>query len=227
LIFEDWGLIVASAKLLRKRVGGKKPAARPKLREIERVKKERTSYPLAAFMAAPKNWHFETQEKEERIILLLRRHWLTNLGWILTSALLMVAPQFFLLFASLDFMPLRFRLMGILIWYLVLVGFIFERFLNWFFNVFIITDERIIDFDFYGLIYKEISDAKIETIQDVTYKVAGFFRNLFDFGDVFIQTAAQVPKFEFHDVPQPARVAKILRELITEEEIEKIEGRVR
>ena len=61
----------------------------------------------------------------------------------------------------------------------------------------------------------------------MTYKVGGFFRNLMDFGDVFIQTAAQIPQFEFDDVPQPARVAKIIRELVTEEEIEKIEGRVR
>jgi uncharacterized membrane protein YdbT with pleckstrin-like domain len=199
----------------------------PQLKEVEKIKKEKSASPLSAFVPSPKNWRFETQEREERIILVLRKHWLTNLGWILTSLILAFCPQFLLAFFSFEAIPLRFKAMGILIWYLLLAGFIIERFLNWFFNVFIITDERIVDFDFYGLIYKEISDAKTEDIQDVTYRVGGFFRNLLNFGDVFIQTAAQIPQFEFSDVPQPGRVAKILRELITEEEIEKLEGRVR
>jgi len=195
--------------------------------ELEQIKKEKPGTSLSAFVPSPKNWRFETQEKEEEIVLILRRHWLTNLGWIILSLFLGILPQFLFIFFSLSPLPVRFKIVGVLVWYLFLGGFVFGRFLNWFFNVFIITDERIVDFDFYGLIYKEISDAKIEDIQDVTYRVSGFARNLFNFGDVFIQTAAQMPQFEFHNVPQPARIAKLLRELISEEEVEKLEGRVR
>jgi hypothetical protein len=197
------------------------------MKEVEKVKREKTTNPFSSFITSPPGIHFETQEDKEEIILIIRRIWFTNIGWILTSLLLVILPVFLPLFISLQFLPSRFRVIGTIIWYLVLVGYILERILNWAFNVFIITDERIVDFDFYGLIYKEISDAKIEDVQDVTYQIAGFIRNLLDFGSVFIQTAAEQPQFEFKDVPQPARVAKILRELITEEEIEKIEGRVR
>lgn len=197
------------------------------LREVEQIRKEETTNPLASFVASPKKCRFETQEREEKILLILRGHWLVNAAWILQGLVLSLVPLVVLAMFSLEAVPFRFKLIGILIWYLLLAGFIFERFLSWVFNVFIITDERIIDFDFYGLIYKEISDAKTENIEDVTYVIGGFIRNFFDFGSVFIQTAAQVPQFEFHDVPQPGRVAKILRELITEEEIEKMEGRVR
>ncbi|MBN1263435.1 MAG: PH domain-containing protein [Candidatus Pacebacteria bacterium] len=195
--------------------------------ELEKVKEEKKAHPMAAFVPVPSNWRFETQEKKEKIILLLRRHWFTNLSWFLAGVFFFILPGILFLFVSFDFMPLRFRVVGLVIWYLVLAGYFFERFLNWYFNVFIITDERIIDFDFFGLIYKEVSDAKIEDIQDVTYRVGGFVRNLFDFGDVFFQTSAELPRFEFRDVPQPARVARVLRELITEEEIEKMEGRIR
>lgn len=195
--------------------------------ELERLKREETANPLAAFISSPKGWSFETQEKGEKMILVLRRHWITNVGWFGFSFLLMLIPQILFNFVDLEFLPLNFRVVGVMVWYLFLGGFMIERFLDWFFNVFIITDERIIDFDFYSLIYKEISDAKIENIQDVTCRVGGFLRNILDFGHVFIQTAAEIPQFEFYDVPQPARVAKVLRELITEEEIEKMEGRVR
>src|SRR3989344_4281025 len=86
---------------------------------------------------------------------------------------------------------LRFVMMGGVVWYLVLAGYILQSFIGWFFNVFIVTDERIIDIDFYSLIYKEISDTKIERIQDVTVTQGGVVRALFNFGTVYIQTAGE------------------------------------
>ena len=52
-------------------------------------------------------------------------------------------------------------------------------------------------------------------------------RTTFNYGDIIIQTAAQIPKIEFEAVPQPDRVAKVLRDLRIEEEVEKLEGRIR
>jgi hypothetical protein len=61
----------------------------------------------------------------------------------------------------------------------------------------------------------------------VTVKMGGVIRTMFNYGDVIIQTAAEIPQIEFHAVPHPDRVAAILRELRVEEEREKLEGRVR
>ena len=101
-----------------------------------------------------------------------------------------------------------------------------ESFLTWYFNVYIITDERIIDVDFLSLIYQNISSAKIDNIEDVTATKGGALRSVFDFGKVQIQTAAEKREFEFEDVPHPSKVTKLLNELMIEEEVEKIEGRV-
>ena len=57
--------------------------------------------------------------------------------------------------------------------------------------------------------------------------MGGVIRTVFNYGDVYIQTAAEVPAFEFLAVPKPDRVAGILQELRMEEEQEKLEGRVR
>ena len=109
----------------------------------------------------------------------------------------------------------------------MITAFVFEKFLSWYFHVNIITDERIIEVDFLHLVYREITDANIDQIQDVTVEVGSAIRTTFNYGDVIIQTAAQLPKIEFEAVPQPDRVAKVLRELRIEEEVEKLEGRVR
>jgi len=99
--------------------------------------------------------------------------------------------------------------------------------LGWFFHVNIVTDERIIEVDFVNLIYREITDANIDQIQDVTVEMGGGIRTYFNYGDLIIQTAAEIPKIDFEAVPKPDMVAKVLRELRVEEEQEKLEGRVR
>ncbi|RLC32916.1 hypothetical protein DRH13_00675 [Candidatus Woesebacteria bacterium] len=182
---------------------------------------------LSAFSYLPKKVNFETRDKEEKVILLLRRHPLTNLPWILIGMLMIAAPIVLSIFPFLAFLPEEFQLIAVLGWYLITIAFLLESFLTWFFNVNLITDERIIDIDFYNLIYKQVSDTNIDKIQDVTYTMGGVARTLFNYGDVFVQTAAEVPNFDFLAVPKPDKIAKILQDLRIEEEIEKLEGRVR
>lgn len=181
-----------------------------------------THSPLAAYnyYPDPDKINFETQEDGENIVLLLRRHIITNVGWIVIAVLMVLAPAVLNFFPLLSFLPTRFQFVAILIWYLVTTAFILENFLSWFFNVYIVTNERVIDVDFYSLIYKQVSDANLDKIQDINYHIGGVIRTLFNYGDVVVQTAAEVPNFEFEDVPSPDKVAKILQQLIQEEEAE-------
>lgn len=195
--------------------------------ELESLALVETSNPFSSFASSPVGVRFETQELEEKIILLLRKHWITNLPWLVSTIILVFAPLSLRYFPLLAFLPTRFQIMAIVLWYLLVTAFVLEQFLTWFFNVYIITDERIVDIDFYNLLYKEVSDAKIDRIQDVTYKMGGVVRALFNFGDIFIQTAGTEPNFEFRAVPRPDRVVRVLEELRTQEEIEALEGRVR
>ncbi|MBT7183579.1 MAG: PH domain-containing protein, partial [Candidatus Pacebacteria bacterium] len=87
--------------------------------------------------------------------------------------------------------------------------------------------ERIIDIDFLSLIYKNVSAAKIDKVEDITAVTSGVAQSIFDYGTVHIQTAAEKSEFEFEDVPHPNRVTQFLNEMLVEEEKEKIEGRVK
>lgn len=182
---------------------------------------------LAAFIHRPQNLHFETQEKKEKIVLLLRRHPITNLPWILLAILIFLIPPFIVNFVSLGFIPDNYRFVCFLVWYLLTFAFVFEKFLIWFFNVYIITDERVIDIDFPSLLYRQIAETKIDKIQNVESRTGGYLRSLFDFGDVLVQAAEAIPQIVFEAVPNPERVAIILNDLMLEEEQEKIDGRTR
>lgn len=183
---------------------------------------------LSSLVVLPsKNVRFETQEPEEEILMILRAHWITNIPWVFIALVLLLAPLVLRYFPLLNSFPVRFQLVFVICWYLILLMYVFERFLSWFFNMAIITDERIVDVDFINLTVKKVSDADLDKIQDVTYTNSGAFGAIFNYGDVLVQTAAEVTEFVFDDVPHPAEVAKILQRLRTEEKIEAIEGRVR
>lgn len=186
----------------------------------------RAKTPWAAFMVRPAALRFETQDNEEKVLMLLRQHPVTNIKWVLTAILLSVVPVFAVMF-DLGIIPPNFVFVSILFWYVFVFGFAFEQFLVWYFNVYLVTDERVIDYDFYSLLYKRISSAKIDNIEDVTFEMGGVPSSLINYGNVFIQTAAESREIEFHNVPRPELVVKLLNELILEEEREKLEGRVR
>jgi len=189
--------------------------------------KRRVSSPFSSLLYFPSKVEFVSKDSEEEIVLFLRRHWITNIPWIAVSIILLFAPAVLGSFPILSFLPGSFQFIAVAIWYMVVVAYTFESFLGWFFNVCIITDERVFDVDFINLIYREITDADLDQIQDVTVRLGGAIRTIFNYGDVIIQTAGEVPRIEFTAVPNPDRVAKILRELRVEEEVEKMEGRVR
>jgi hypothetical protein len=117
-------------------------------------------------------------------------------------------------------LPAHYQMLLAVGWYVFVFGFTFEQFLLWYFNVYIVTDQRVIDYDFYSLLSKRVAEAKIDRIEDVTYHMDGVLRSVFNFGSVYIQTAAEQREFDFIDVPQPDMVVRLLNQLMGEEDKE-------
>ena len=182
---------------------------------------------FSALSIFPKSTKFEAQDEEEKIVLLLRPHFVTNIWWIILSLLMSVVPQFLTYIPVISLLPENYLFVLTLFWYALILTFAFERFLMWFFSVNIVTDERVMDVDFYGLLFKHVSVAQLDRIEDVNYFQKGIMGALFNFGDVLIQTAAEITGFVFNKVPNPERVVKVLSELIAQEKQEELEGRVR
>ncbi len=203
-----------------------------KKRQVEdysEVMKHETSIdnPLKAFIPKPNKMAFEIQDQDEKIILILRQHPITQVKSLLVLLFsFLVIPWLLKTAGIMAFLPTQFRLAFNVFLVVLFFGMALRYFLLWFFNVYIITDERIIDVDFLSMIYKNISTAKTENIEDITKQTSGIMASLFDYGTILIQTAATKNEFEFEHVPHPARVVKLLNELVMEEEREKIEGRV-
>jgi len=163
---------------------------------------------------------FETQGPDEKILFVLRAHPIVNLGWILFGAFFLLLPL--LLVSLLPVLSINLpaavsarSIFGlVLVWYLITLGALLQAFLLWYFNIYIVTNKRIVDIDFYHLFYKQISEAPLENVQDITNREVGLLQNWFDFGDVFIQTAGETENFEFINVRDPDGVQKNLLDLV-------------
>ena len=175
---------------------------------------------FGAFCLYPEDVDFETRENEEKVILLLRQHPIINVKWILVTILLFFVPGLINSFGFLSTLPAGFGLVITLAWYLITMAYALENFLSWYFNVYFVTTLRIVDVDFYNLIYKQVSDANLDKIQDVSYNMGGVARTVFNYGNVFIQTAAEISNFDFLAVAYPDKVAKMIEDLITKDEQE-------
>lgn len=185
-------------------------------------KKNRFIYPKQAFSAylfMPENVRFETQVPGESIILLLRRHWITNFVWVGTGVLLIIIPV--ILFPAIAIagiippnFPGSFFGLTILVWYLLTFSYILVNFLLWYFTVSIVTNDRIVDIDFINILYKKFAETRIVRIEDVTNRTGGFIQALLDYGDVIVQTAAKEAMFQFGSVPHPEKVVRIINELM-------------
>lgn len=171
---------------------------------------------FSSFLSRPDWVSFDTEEEGERVILILRKHGITNLPWIVTAMVMMLAPFVLFAFPVLSFFPPGFRVVGVVFWYLVTGAFVFENFLNWFYNIFIVTDRRIIDVDFASLTYRQLAQCHVNQIENITFNQGGFARTMFNYGSVLVQTAAEIENIEFEDVPDPDRVTKIIDSLIPE-----------
>jgi len=175
--------------------------------------------PLTCYAISPDGVRFETQEDKEDIVLFLRQHIIVLFPSVFLTVLLTIAPlilvPFLLRFLHLPVsIPPQYFVVGTVFWYVMTFGVSIMSFLRWYYNIYIVTDKRIVDIDFLHLLYKEFSEARLEKIQDLNFRSGGIFAAFFDYGDVFVETAGETPNIEFLSVPKPAKVVETISQLL-------------
>lgn len=185
-----------------------------------------TTNPIAAYAELP-NAYFRDQESGEQIEILLRRHIITNIRWVLPTIVGVFLPSIIRLLhpaalPGLDILatiPTSTLFMTEALWYVVVAGYALESFLVWYYNVYLVTSLRLVDVDFIGLLQYASTEAELRQIQDVEHKQTGLWQLLFNFGTVEVQTAGVRQNLVFEKVPKPNRVADIITDLLPEEAI--------
>ncbi|MCX6812555.1 MAG: PH domain-containing protein [Candidatus Berkelbacteria bacterium] len=167
---------------------------------------------------------FPTQISGEKVFLLIRRHWIYFVILALILSILLVPLVILLVFWLTN--PSEFSgpignllivfagIYGLTLWGMGLYGFV-----NYYLDVYIVTNERIVDIRQNGFFKRDIAELHLRQVQDVDAKVEGILQTLLHFGNIYIQTAGERENFVFEDVANPYTLAKRIIEL-NEDQIE-------
>lgn len=178
-------------------------------------------------MKKTEKFHLGQIKDTEQVIRIIHRHWFDILQQFLIVFLiilllaggLFVFPAMFPSFQDEDFSVLFFfmeSLLAIFVWI-----FSFLIFIDYYFDVWIITSERIINIEQKGLFVRHVSELKFSKIQDVTTEVEGLIPTILNYGDVHIQTAAEEAKFIFRHVGDPYKIKETIMQLQKHQEAER------
>ncbi len=178
---------------------------------------------LSSLMVTPSNINFSTQNKSEWIYIIARQSFILNIPWMFNllvysigiPLLILITNIYFHSFVAQIFSYLnQTQLFALLFGYfLSIFVYAVTNFSKWYFNVYIVTNERIIDYDFFPFSGFKISEAGLTNVEDVNQSQKGFLRSFFNFGTVSIQTAGEKLQFVFDDVPNPSFVRNIIVDL--------------
>lgn len=176
------------------------------------TKISRESSDFGAFCLRP-DAEFETQHKNEELVLVIRKHPITQLPWLLNVVFFLtfiVLSNFLFSTYFTESQIFMFNLFSVVISF----GYFWINFIIWYFTIGMVTNQRIIDIDIFNLIYKEFSATTINKVSDITTKIGGFLGSTLDFGDVFVKTEGFEQNIEFDKVPHPAKVVHIINSLM-------------
>ncbi|TXI31639.1 MAG: PH domain-containing protein [Niabella sp.] len=162
---------------------------------------------------------FPSQQPNEKIVIAVREHWFRLVSKIFIIAILSLLPWVFeTLIVGATVLDKSTTAMAIFntlssVYYLGLLVALFIVYILYYLNFHVVSVERIVDIDQTGLLFREVSELNIETIEDVTSQKKGLLGNLFNYGTVFVQTAGATERFEFHNIANPEEITSIILKL--------------
>jgi uncharacterized membrane protein YdbT with pleckstrin-like domain len=194
-----------ASQVVREIVGLPRPEAKPlpptaeELRwESEKPRREQISE-VIRMMFFPKQVFGENQE-------IWRKHW-----WALLKEMISPLLVFIILLILWSAVSLRF---GFSLWFDSLLGislavtfvWFIWRAIDWRNDLYVVTDDRVIDIEKVPFLYEHRREAGLDRIQDVRYLREGLIATRLDFGDVRLETAGEIGEFTFDSVPHPREV---------------------
>ena len=166
--------------------------------------------------------HFPNQKPNEHVLMFLRRHWIVPLKILLLAALMAAIPAI-LYIIVVNFTDLlenvayyAFFVLLVSAFYLFVILFAFANFVDYYLDVWIVTNQRVIDIEQRGLFSRLVSEKDLGVMQDISTDLSGFWATLLNYGDVHIQTAGEEQHFLFKQIPFADEVARRISNLVAE-----------
>lgn len=170
--------------------------------------------------------YFEDQFDDEEVLFVFRKHPIVmRRGLVFGMAAWLVGPVYTLILTYVrpnDLPSLSFFFTSLLLSMLLGCLILFPSWIGWYYSVFIVTDQRLIQITQKGLFNRAVVDLGLNQIQMVNYRIAGLQQTLLGYGTIMMQT--YVGDLIIHDIHHPAKIQKQLLNILRQEGIEVVAG---
>lgn len=167
-----------------------------------------------------------TLEADEKIIKVVRRHYIVMLPTIFFSCLAALAPLILSKLFGINFISLNPEIESVIgqffaewgvfayaIWLLAIWVMFFIEWTDYYLDLWIITDKKIIDVEQKGFFNREVTSFIYAHIQDITVETKGFIETFFKFGTLHIQTAGHNREILIKDAHYPEDARSLILRL--------------
>jgi hypothetical protein len=148
------------------------------------------------------NKHFEDQLDNEEVLLVFRKHPVVMRRGLVISMLCLLVG----VLPSLIKPVISYFFIGLGIGFIVGLLVMMPYWIAWFYSVYIVTNQRLIQITQKGLFHKSVVDIGLNQIQMVNYEINGLQETLLGFGTIIIQT--YMGDLTIHDAHHPKKVQK-------------------
>lgn len=168
----------------------------------------------------PRSVFYKNLKPDEVVVLVVRRHWFVLFRETFGLLLLFVIPFFaipILIGVATQGgnipVPAGIGLFFAAFWALIIWNIFFLRWTDYYYDMWIITSQRIIDINQMGLFNRDQATLfNLNHIEDVKTVLGGVFGNLLGFGTIQVQTAASKDEFVIDEVANPNYVERVIRD---------------
>lgn len=161
-----------------------------------------------------------TYDKDEKIVHIARRH---KIAFTLETIFLLIAAilpyiaykkgltiPFIDLFAPPGENTIFLSLTFYILWLLFLWILFFIAWSDYYLDVWIITDGRVIDVEQTGIFRRRINAFRLDKITDMIITKNAFLAKFFNYGDIHVQLQGQSRKFIIAEVTEPEKIKEMI-----------------
>jgi len=153
--------------------------------------------------------------EDEEVIRVIRKHWFVLVRETFFLLFLLFLPGVIALAGKILSIEYTFEISGNIVNLFVILSSIFFLFVwmtffiiwtDYYLDILILTNKRIIDVEQRGLFSRELSTFRLDKIQDATAETNGIIETFLSFGTINIQTAGEDKDFIIRGIPKPFEV---------------------
>jgi uncharacterized membrane protein YdbT with pleckstrin-like domain len=167
-----------------------------------------------------------TLKKDEKILLTLHKHWYAIINKLAIILFLGMIPLLIIPFSPdiSDYLRLPsitpiIILFSSIYWLIIILLFYIE-WLDYWLDVWVVTNRRIVDVEQTGIFTREVSEFVIDRCQDVTIQIPGLLATFFQYGNLTVHTAGET-SFTAFSVPHLEHAKNLILRCAEEERVRK------